>query len=410
MPFNPKLVMKTQINSAKTRRLRVLIFHPALAPYRIDLFNAIAELCNLRLVFLNENLLSQKFDQNVLRKSLTPDFKILTEGFNFLGRSVRWGIKEEISTFDPDVVVTPEFSPTTLVVTIVRRRLKSFGLVALTEDNPIMAKSGSPLRRLARNWVLRNIDGLLVYSEDVKTLYNNLLGFSGPVGVCPILHREESLFTQFSDALPKSDNLAEHHVLYGKKIILYVGRLSPEKRLDRLIDAFSSLVGKDDNTILVIVGDGSLRESLERIVQSHGVMERAIFTGRLEDLDLFAWYNLGSVLVLPSEHEPWGAVTNEALLAGMPVICSDRAGSKVMIEHGVNGSVVNAADVFLLSSEIRRWLNRTPFLAKGNLTKIRKSLMKTKFENTVDGFMNLMTIVSSRHKREGFMFIPDMKT
>ena len=62
-----------------------------------------------------------------------------------------------------------------------------------------------------------------------------------------------------------------------------------------------------------------------------------LFTGRLEGESLNVWYDLANTLVLASYREAFGAVTNEALLAGCYVLVSNRAGSACLVEEGVNG-------------------------------------------------------------------------
>ena len=66
--------------------LRVLIFHPGLAPYRVDLFNALSLQCQLKLIFLRENLLNQQFDQAALGNQLVADYGYLTKGFTIRAR------------------------------------------------------------------------------------------------------------------------------------------------------------------------------------------------------------------------------------------------------------------------------------------------------------------------------------
>ena len=65
---------------------------------------------------------------------------------------------------------------------------------------------------------------------------------------------------------------------------------------------------------MVIIGDGIERKNLEKISEKHS--DRIIFTGRLEGADLLKWDNVADCFILASYQEPFGAVTNEALLAG----------------------------------------------------------------------------------------------
>ncbi|WP_439358114.1 glycosyltransferase [Bradyrhizobium sp. DASA03007] len=107
---------------------------------------------------------------------------------------------------------------------------------------------------------------------------------------------------------------------------LYVGRLSPEKSLENLIQAFSRALTHYPEAKLVLVGQGPEQEKLERICDALGITARVEFTGSKVDQALFDEYLKATCLVLPSRSEPWGLVVNESLSYGCPVVVSDRCG------------------------------------------------------------------------------------
>src|SRR4051812_45138398 len=121
----------------KVDDMRLLMFHPALPPYRLDLFNALAARCALRVVFLQDNLRSQEFNQQRLRGRLLADHGYLRSGFTVKKRTIRLGVHREIRRFRPDVVVTAEFSPTTWSVLLGRAlAVRRYAHVVGTDDNP----------------------------------------------------------------------------------------------------------------------------------------------------------------------------------------------------------------------------------------------------------------------------------
>lgn len=129
--------------------------------------------------------------------------------------------------------------------------------------------------------------------------------------------------------LPISQNYVSEYHLEGKKVLLFVGRLVALKNVKFALRAF--IKANLDNTIFVIVGDGPEKEKLEKIAAGNPAV---IFTGRLEGDELYAWYNVGQVFTLPSYKEPFGAVTNEALVAGCKVLISKDAGSNCLVKDG----------------------------------------------------------------------------
>ena len=81
---------------------------------------------------------------------------------------------------------------------------------------------------------------------------------------------------------------------------------------------------------------------------------QARFTGRLEGDALNAWYNVADVFILPSYLEAFGAVTNEALLAGCYVLVSQKAGSSCLVVEGENGYTFQPYNVDELVQKMRQ--------------------------------------------------------
>ena len=78
------------------RKIKVLCFHPALAPYRVDFFNLLSEKVDLEVVFLMDNLKNQKLDQSVLKSRSKFKYRTLTAGFELMGRHFRFGVSRLI--------------------------------------------------------------------------------------------------------------------------------------------------------------------------------------------------------------------------------------------------------------------------------------------------------------------------
>jgi glycosyltransferase involved in cell wall biosynthesis len=127
------------------------------------------------------------------------------------------------------------------------------------------------------------------------------------------------------------DALRSAHGLHGKEVLLYVGRLAGNKRIDLLLEALAQLRSAHPALHLLIVGDGessaTLRD-LKTLLQEQALrlgLEGAVsFTGRVPDQA--PYYHLARVFLLPSEHEGFGVPLIEAMAAGIPVIAA-RAGA-----------------------------------------------------------------------------------
>ncbi len=117
------------------------------------------------------------------------------------------------------------------------------------------------------------------------------------------------------------------------QIMLYVGRLSPEKEIDVLVQAYLSMKQNNPDARLVIVGDGPERERLEMLCQGHDV----IFTGNLSGLKLAQAYASANVFVFASQVETFGNVVLEAMASGLPVIAYNYACAHLHVKNGETG-------------------------------------------------------------------------
>lgn len=138
-----------------------------------------------------------------------------------------------------------------------------------------------------------------------------------------------------------------HKSFTGK--FLYLGRLSPEKNLDLVIEYFA----KNADYHLSIVGDGPLRDELQ-----NKASENIEFLGHVPNEQLYDVFSSHDVLLLPSFSETWGLVIEESLYFGLPVICSDRVGAaEDMVEALETGCIFSPTDILSLDNAVRHISN-----------------------------------------------------
>jgi glycosyltransferase involved in cell wall biosynthesis len=144
---------------------------------------------------------------------------------------------------------------------------------------------------------------------------------------------------------------ARHGIPDGAMTILFSAKLVPRKDPFTLLRAFERMEQRSQSA-LVFMGDGELRGSLEAYAR-----ERAIpgvhFLGFVNQNDIPRHYAMCDVFVLPSSYEPRGAVINEAMACGLPVIVTDRCGSiGDIVAEGDNAFVYPAGDATRLASQL----------------------------------------------------------
>lgn len=119
-----------------------------------------------------------------------------------------------------------------------------------------------------------------------------------------------------------------------RPLILAVGRLSKEKHLHTLLDAFAQL---RIPAHLAIGGSGPARAELEHQARALGIARRVTFLGHIEDADLAPLYRLGDVFAIASIAELQSLVTLEAMAVGLPVVAADAGALPELVHDGENG-------------------------------------------------------------------------
>jgi glycosyltransferase involved in cell wall biosynthesis len=130
----------------------------------------------------------------------------------------------------------------------------------------------------------------------------------------------------------------------------FVGRLSAEKGLPTLLDAFRTICAQQAGVCLLIVGDGPMRGELEQYVTLHGLQRRVFFLGTRKRPQL--WISVVDVLALPSYSEGMPMVLLEALAANVPIVASDIGGTGEIIQDGITGSLVPPRDASRLKDAL----------------------------------------------------------
>ncbi|MBN2311621.1 MAG: glycosyltransferase [Candidatus Hydrogenedentes bacterium] len=137
-----------------------------------------------------------------------------------------------------------------------------------------------------------------------------------------------------------------HSEELGNTRFLYVGRVSKEKNLSVLCQAFKKMQLNHLESHLVIVGDGPFLKEMRHVMRG----TPCTFTGYLEGEQLVKAYNQCDVLVFPSTTDTFGNVVLEAQACGLPVIVTDRGGPCENLIHGETGLVVPGDDADALAA------------------------------------------------------------
>lgn len=205
----------------------------------------------------------------------------------------------------------------------------------------------------------------------------------------------------FASAAARADVGAERARLgipADAPVALFCAKLQPWKRPFDALRGFAAAQRSD--AYLLFAGDGPERAALQAEAASLGVSDRVRFFGFTNQSRLPAVYAMADVLLLPSEHEPWGLVVNEAMACSRPVIVSEAVGARHdLLESARTGFVHRVGDVDEIASLLAKALaDRQGLAAMGRAAASRLATWSylEQVEGTVAAFRKA---IDHRRKR-----------
>lgn len=313
------------------------------------------------------NLKDQTFDYVKIEAQLKfkPNYLVREElGIIGLVKSI-W---QELSFKKADVVLGTEFGLATILIILHCFVTHSkYKIVVQCDDSYHMVSQNSHFTKrhaIAVKLLLPYIDLVITPEPRVANWYRKCYGKGTHF---PIICDDRIARNRQERTLSISENYVAKYHLEGKRILLYVGRLVPLKNIEFAVKAF---VDADiENSVFVIVGSGELQDFLIAMTAAY---DNVLMVGRHEGDALYAWYNVAQLFTLPSYVEPFGAVTNEALVAGCKCLVSKDAGSNCLIKDDVNGYTIDPHDINDYKEKLIKLMTDTvplslPLMTKANL-------------------------------------------
>jgi glycosyltransferase involved in cell wall biosynthesis len=311
------------------RRHKALFITIVPAPYQRDLFGALAkrEDVDLSVYYMEPAAPDSPWPEKPLRRfeHIMPGFWV---PFNGARAHVNWRLPD---LSEVDIVILSTFTSLTgqwLMRSGLRKKKWLFWGERL--------RSNSGMKQFVQRELaapISHASGVVgvgrVAEDDYRRRFPSLPHFSIPY------HCDLSEFLEVCRS-NKSD---------GQIAFLFCGQMIRRKGVDLLLLAFDRLVRNGFNAKLLLVGrEAELPEFLSQV--SPATRSRIFYEGFKAPEQLPEYFKKGDVFVLPSRHDGWGVVINQALGAGMPIITSDAVGAGLdLVEDDRNGMCVAANDI-----------------------------------------------------------------
>jgi len=209
-------------------------------------------------------------------------------------------------------------------------------------------------RRLEK-YALKRVNKIIAVDEVTKGFYSKLYPqhqhkiSTIPTGVntelfYPTVKLEAKQFLGFDEAT---------------KLILYVGRIEPPKKIDVILNAFAKIILKDLSFKLVFVGEGVSKKEMEVYSQKLQIAEHVLFLGVRKRSELPALFNAADVSVLISGNEGSPLSVKESLACGVPVVANNVGDISSIVKNNYNGFIVNAENLDEITNKLMLATNKT---------------------------------------------------
>lgn len=305
-------------------------------------------------------------------------------------------IKKAFDEFQPEVVHVQVSDPIGLSVVSYAR--KNHIPVVTTEHNqpevltdplkvPILIKK--PVNVLLSSYFRnRQAKSDFVTMPTMQAIENLILSSNKdfPVPVAAVSNGVD--LSDFKPGKVSSEIYKKYKIPKDKKIVLYVGRVDPEKKVGLVIEAFNKACAKVQNIQMVIVGDGVDKLRLEKMVFGMGLNDRIQFLGRVLPPDLHELYRVGNVFATASEIETQGIVLIEAAASGLPLIAVNAGAVSEVCINNKNGFLCQPGDVYGVSEAMIKILGNDAMRKKFGEESV-KIATEHDFEKTLDKFINI---------------------
>ena len=314
-------------------------------------------------------------------------------------------VKHILNKFRPDVVHVQVSDPIGLsVVSYAKKR--DIPVVTTEHNQPEVITE--PLK--VPGFVKKPVDFLLssyfvnrqsksdfVTMPTKQAIFNLLDGRDFEVPVAAVSNGVD--LSNFKPGKAKKGFYEKYNIPASRPVVLYVGRVDPEKNVGTTLEAFSLVSKKIPEAFFVIVGDGVDRARLAKEAKRLKIEDKVKFLGRITGPDLHEFYKIGTVFATASEIETQGIVLIEAAASGLPLVAVDAGAVSEVCVNNKNGFLCQPGNVSEIAEAILKILTDKKMQEKFSAESV-KIAKEHDFERTLDKFINIYErVISLKHEK-----------
>ena len=336
---------------------RLVIVTEIISPYRIPLFNALAQHpdVDLHIIFLGETDPNLRQWQ-VYKQEIRSSFQVLPSWRRRIGRYntlLNSGIANALNQSAPEVILCGGYSYVASWQALHWARRHHVPFLLWSESNLQDFRHSHAMIEFFKKQFLHRCSAFVVPGRSACEYIRAHGAHENSIFIAPNAVDNE-LFKCAAENARRNGAALRRELALPNRYFLFVGRLVREKGVFELLRAYANFSQQLRQEVgLVFVGDGDSRSMLEE--KAISIVPGTIrFTGFAQREQLGAYYGLADVLVLPTYTDTWGMVVNEAMACSLPVIVSRAAGCATdLVRENWNGLFVTPKDVGCLESAMR---------------------------------------------------------
>jgi 1,2-diacylglycerol 3-alpha-glucosyltransferase len=337
---------------------RLLIITEIIAPYRIPVFNALAQRpeVDLHVVFLSETDPTLR-QWMVYKNEIRFPYRVLPSWRHHLGKYnilLNRAVHATLNEIKPDVIICGGYNYPAAWLAAYWAKRCSVPFVLWTESSAMDRRGSSfPVEFLKKHFL--SLCAAFVVPGKSSLDYLNQLGISEQRIVTARNAVDIEFFSSMAQTVDRRDCEARARHQLPQRYFLFVGRSVKEKGIFDLLDAYEQLDAELRRSIgLVFVGDGSDSRELQK--KALKIQPGEIrFPGYVHREELPKIYGLAEAMVFPTHTDPWGLVVNEAMACGLPVIATSVAGcTSDLVQDNWNGFIVAPGDPSSLANAMEK--------------------------------------------------------
>jgi glycosyltransferase involved in cell wall biosynthesis len=342
---------------------KLLIVTEIIAPYRIPVFNALAQTrkIDLHVVFLSESDPSLR-QWRVYKDEINFSYEVLPSWRQRLGKYnvlINRGVVSAVEKIKPNAVLCGGYNYLACWQIAGWTRFHRIPLLLWSESTAVDNRRKHLAVEFLKSRFLDWCSAFIVPGKSSSEYLKSLRITDGRIFIAPNAV-DIQLFARLAEGTRQDACRVRALCSLPQRYFVYVGRLVKAKGVFDLLEAYAQLPQETRAEVgLVFVGDGEARPELEKCasriapgtVQFHGFAHRD---------ELPEFYALAEALIFPTHSDPWGLVVNEAMACGLPVISTNVAGCVAdLLQDGWNGFVVPSESPSQLAAAMERLAEQT---------------------------------------------------